>query len=226
MLSEKTINLKQLTACYIEKQMYQGDRDCIVKDPTADVLEVVSIVDKSIGRAWNVEWLQLKIVMIPNSDYDTDEPKLIPHYQYLLNDKIREDHCPPKEIDTLLIYTVEQNLDAFYAFLWFCERQSYKYTVAAADAARAAAARAAARAAAVDADAAADAAAVARYAADAAAAAVARYAAVAAARAAAADAAADARVAAAADAAVAAVAAAQVEQILFIRKCLGGLFDE
>ena len=175
------MNLLEITKCYIEKELYQNDRDCIVKDPTADILEVVTIIDRRLKRAWNTEFLQLKI----RSEVDEENQPYIIEYMWQ-NHQIYNKTCPPKEIEQLIEWSIDHNIDAFYAFLWFCERQANKYAAAAA-----------------------------LYATEAA-----RYATTVAARAAAADAAAAARYA------TDAAAAAEIEQILFLRLCLGGEFVE
>ena len=121
------MNLLEITKCYIEKELYQNDRDCIVKDPTADILEVVTIIDRRLKRAWNTEFLQLKI----RSEVDEENQPYIIEYMWQ-NHQICNKTCPPKEIEQLIEWSIDHNIDAFYAFLWFCERQANKYAAAAA----------------------------------------------------------------------------------------------
>lgn len=105
----------------------QGDRECILKDHTADPLEVVEVIDKCLKRSWNTEKIQLTIFhdgwRDGYNEHDIYIPKLHPVLRYVYEiDRLYTDTCPPLELSTLIIWTLTRNELAFYAFLWYCER--------------------------------------------------------------------------------------------------------
>jgi pyruvate/2-oxoglutarate dehydrogenase complex dihydrolipoamide acyltransferase (E2) component len=176
------IDYNKLSACVLEKHLFTNDRQCIVKDPTAELLEIVQVVDKKYAHVFDTTKIELK--------FDGEI------YMWQVENHACDNDCPPCERQVLLRFAQQRGLmDHIVCFAYQCDKRARKYNYAAAAYAAAAAAYAA------DAAAAAADAAAAAYAADAAAAAAAAAAAYAAAAAIAADAAAAAYAADADDAA-------------------------
>jgi hypothetical protein len=123
------MNLNQITQCYIDKKMFLNDRDCIPKDPTAEIIDVVAVIDRRLKRSFNTEKIHLKIIFDHwQSGYDEDDHyveqyRSVNQYCYEI-DKIYRNECPPIELEILIKWAYVHNLDAFYAFLWYCERSA------------------------------------------------------------------------------------------------------
>jgi hypothetical protein len=107
------INFNQIAECFLQKVApdYDYVRECLVKDPTAQILEITRVIWQ--GRVFDTTKIQLKYVPASSEAMQ---------YQYVIQEKIYYKVCPPLELHTLLDYCVQtKQLAIIVAFANDCK---------------------------------------------------------------------------------------------------------